>query len=347
MYKITKDMFASFGLPADVDLSTVKIYNNGGKVLSELVSDDRPNDLVENAIYVSSTNDTILFYGRGINFWDFDVNSGTIKRFSSPYSEQNYYWLTFGGAKGKRIELKNSLNVSNPLVDTTTMASAYWEKDEINIGKSGREFLGDQFTENFKSRIYSQMLEGLLPSQPVQYKYRFVNASIASVNLSISENDNVLVNKYISGYGSNSYSYGTEDLGSFSYSGNYTNNKSNLRFTFNASGTSTAGYLDYYEIQYARDLKAYSDYLTIYASGISEYIEYRLEGFSNNSIWGFDVSDYANVKLIANPQRLNGGAYRFQASESVGVLSKYIACTPFQFKTHQILQVFPTKIFTG
>ena len=96
MYKITKDMFASFGLPADVDLSTVKIYNNGGKVLSELVSDDRPNDLVENAIYVSSTNDTILFYGRGVNFWDFDVNSGTIKRFSSPYSEQKlllaYLW---------------------------------------------------------------------------------------------------------------------------------------------------------------------------------------------------------------------------------------------------------------
>ena len=332
MYQITSSMFASLGIPSDVDMSTIKIFNNGGKVLSETVSDDRPNDLVENAIYVS--NDTILFYGHGVNFWDYDQNSGIVKRFSSPYSDQNYYWLTYGGAKGKRIQLQNSLSVSNALIDTTTSAFAYREDELINIGKSGRDFLGDAFTETGKTRTYQQTLEGLLPSLGIQYRYRFVNAASTAVSLSISENNNQLINKYISGYGSNSYSYGTEDIGTFSYSGSLPNNTSNLQFTFNASGTSTIGYLDYYEIQYTRNLLAKSDFLTIWSpSNTSENVEYRLTGFTNNSIWVFNVSDYANTKLISNPQRLANGEFRFIATETMDIQSKYIACTPFQFKT--------------
>jgi len=354
IYKITKEMFASLGIPDTVDPRTIKIYNNGGQVLSTTLSDDRPNDLVENAIYVSnestgvfSSTDTILFYGRGINFWNFNTSSGSVERCSSPYSDENYYWLTYGGNVGKRIQSKGSLSVSNPLVDTTTAAYAYWEKDEINIGKSGRQFLGDAFTEVTKSRLYTTTLEGLLSGSQILYKYRFVNASSTSVLFSISESDNTLVSKYLSGYGANSYSYGVEDINSFKYSRALTDNKSNLRFTFNSTGTAVIGYLDYFEIQYQRELKAASDYLTIYAPSTSETVEYRLSGFSNNSIWAFDVSDYANVRLITNPQRINGGGFRFQCAEVPDTVAKYIACTPFQFKTPSNITVVSNQDLHG
>jgi hypothetical protein len=333
LYMITKSMFSSFGIPDSVDVKTIKIYNNGGKVLSTTVTDDRPQDLVENAIYVTNNSDTILFYGRGVNFWNYNATTKAVERCSSPYSDENYYWLTYGGSAGKRMSLQESLTATSPVVDTTSTAYAYWEKDEINIGNSGRQFLGDAFTETTKSRTYTKVLEGLLSGSTINYFYRFVNASSSSVQLTIAESDSALLNKYISGYGANTYSYGLSDSGSLKYTGSLTSNTSNLRFTYNSTATAVTGYLDYYEIRYTRNLKALSDYLTIWSPKTSNTIEYRLTGFTNNSIWAFDVSDYSNVKLISNPQRLNGGEIRFQVSEISDTLSKYIACTPFQFKT--------------
>lgn len=340
MYMITKSMFASLGIPDSVDPRTIKIYNNGGKVLSTTVSDSRPDDLVENAIYISnestgkfSASDTILFYGRGVNFWNYNTKTRAMERCSSPYSNENYYWLTYGGSTGKRMSLQESLSASSPIIDTTTAAYAYWEKDEINIGKSGRQFLGDAFTETSKSRVYTKTLEGLLAGSTINYYYRFVNASTSAVQFTVAESDNTLLSKYIYGYGSNSYSYGLEDTASLKFSGALTNNVSNLRFSYNSPGTTSTGYLDYYEIRYNRDLKTASDNLTIWSPKTTGTIEYRLTGFTNNSIWAFDISDNANVKIISNPQRLNGGELRFQAAENSDTISKYLACTPFQFKT--------------
>ncbi len=80
IYKIDRARLESFGFNvSSVDPRTIKIYNNGGKVLSEMVTAPRPDDLIENAILVFGENDGsfdqsdyILFYGRGSQFRDFD-----------------------------------------------------------------------------------------------------------------------------------------------------------------------------------------------------------------------------------------------------------------------------------
>ena len=61
---------------------TIKIFNNGGYILDWTASKERPNDLVENSIVVEGeddgsfdNNDQILFYGRGVNFWEYDVET--------------------------------------------------------------------------------------------------------------------------------------------------------------------------------------------------------------------------------------------------------------------------------
>ncbi len=340
IYMITKSMFSSLGIPDSVDPRTIKIYNNGGIVLSTTVSDKRPDDLVENAIYVSnestgkfSSTDTILFYGRGVSFWSYNAKTRAVERNSSPYSNENYYWLTYGGSAGKRMTLQQSLSSSTPVIDTTTAAYTYWEKDEINIGKSGRQFLGDAFNETTKSRVYTKTLEGLIAGSTINYYYRFVNSSVSSVQFSIAESENVLLNKYLYGYASNSYSYGIDDAGNLYYSGSLTNNISNLRFSYNSPGSTSNGYLDYYEIRYNRDLKAVSDNLTIWSPKTTGTVEYRLSGFTNNNIWAFDVSDFANVKIIANTQRPSSSELRFQADENADTLNAYIVCTSYQFKT--------------
>ncbi|HEY7750906.1 MAG TPA: C25 family peptidase propeptide domain-containing protein, partial [Ignavibacteriaceae bacterium] len=98
MYKIDRALLQTFGInPAGLDPRTIKIYNNGGKVLPESNLANRPVDLVENAIRIIGEedglfdqNDYIIFYGRGTSFRDFDSTSGSILKYNHPYSTKNY-----------------------------------------------------------------------------------------------------------------------------------------------------------------------------------------------------------------------------------------------------------------
>jgi hypothetical protein len=341
MYKITRDMLSSFGIdPSAVDPRTIKIYNNGGKMLSEDAGAPRPADLVENAIRVIGEedgtfdqNDYILFYGRGNSFWDYDTSSGTIKRFFHLYSNVNYYWITSGGNPGKRIQNKPGLNTAPEYVQTTTAAFADWEVDKINVGRTGKIFLGDDFSQSVRSRTYMNTLNNRVVSEPHRISYRFVNASEGSISLKISENANELLNKNIPGYGSTIYSLGRADTGSVFYSGSLPENRSVIKFEIEPTSITSVGYLDYFEIYYHKNLRPANNYLMFFGRDTTAIIEYRLSNFPSTNIKVFDVTDYAEVKFVTNHNLLSGGECRFQFQENFGYASKYIAIGNDEYKS--------------
>ncbi len=341
IYKITKTMLKSFGIDANsIDPRTIKIYNNGGKVLPENPADPRPSDLQENAIIVVGENDGsfddsdyILFYGRGNNFWDYDKQSKTIKRYFHPYSDKNYFWITAGGATGKRIQNQSSVNNGSPYVQTQTKAFASWEEDKKNIGQTGRDYYGDVFTQSNPSVTYTNKLDGRIDATPVTYKFRFADASPGNIGIQLAENNNQIFSGFLSGYGSSDYYKGTVSSYSASFSGTLPENRSVLKFTITPSSTTTTGYLDYFEIYYERNLTAAGDNLLFFSKDTSSVIEYRLSGFTSSNIKVFNVTDYADVKLISNPLVLSGGNFYFQANESLGSVAKYYAEGSDNFKT--------------
>jgi hypothetical protein len=344
IYKITKTMLSSYGIDANsVDPRTIKIYNNGGKILSESVTSVRPVDLVENAIIIVGEddgkfddNDYILFYGRGINFQDFDSLSGTVKTFFNNYSNHNYFWITSGGEKGKRIQNKSGLNESNYYVQKETKAYLYKKDEKINLAKSGRYFYGDEYTQSGKSNTYSNKLDGILPNSTINYNMSFINSHTDMILLNVDENSSSIYSGYLNDktyLGETDYSFGTENVFNASFTGTLPDSRSVLKFTFNANEAGAKGYLNYFSLTYRRDLTAASDFLLFYSKDTNSVIEYQLSGFSSSNISVFDVSDYANVSLIDKPVLLSGGEYRFQASESKRAIKKYIALTPASYKT--------------
>ena len=341
IYKITRSMLASFGIDANtVDPRTIKIYNNGGTMLPEEPMASRPNDLVQNAIIVVGENDGkfddgdyILFYGRGNDFWSYDTASKSIKRNFNLYSKVNYYWITSGGAKGKRIAGQPSLNQKNAYVQTSSKAFADWEEDKINIGKTGRRFLGDDFTPNVPSRTYTTKLDGRIASQPINYQLRYINGSQNYIGLSVSENAKEIFSRNLYGWGSEDFQVGKAFLVNFSYSGDLPENRSVLKLTMTPTTVASTGYIDYFNIYYQRSLNAVNDNLVFYSKDTSSVIQYSLSGFSSSQIQVFNVSDYANVKVISNPIMLSGGEFRFQANEKEGQVSKYIALAGDNFLT--------------
>jgi len=338
IYKIDKQMLESFGIDVSVDPRSIKIYNNSGKVLSENIEIERPLDLVENAIIVVGEedgsfddSDYILFYGRGNSFWDFDESSGTVKRFFHPYSNENYYWITSGGINGKRIESKSSLNTNPDFVQTSTIAFADFEEDKINIAKSGREHYGDDFSDAVSSRTYLNKLDGRISSVPIDYSFRFVNASEDPFTLNITENSNPVYNQILLGFGNAKYTLGKAHSFTAQYSGSLIDNRSVLQFNFIPSSVSSVGYLDYFEIKYAKELKAFDNRLHFFSEDTTAIVEYYLNGFSSTNIEVFDVSDYSNVKLITDHVLLSGGDVRFQVSETFSQTSKYISVGSGQY----------------
>jgi Peptidase family C25/Propeptide_C25/FlgD Ig-like domain len=347
IYKITRTMLSSYGINADnVDPRTIRIYNNGGKMLPENTTLPYPSDLVENAILVKGEEDGkfddgdyILFYGRGTDFWDYDSTQKAVKRFNNLYSKQNYYFITSGGSAGKRIQNESSLNQADVYKQNSTAAFLDWDVDKINIGGTGRYFLGDNFSELTTSITYTHTLDGRIANSPINYSFRIVNTLKGSISVQVYENSTRIFSQSLQGisvFGISDdadYTVGIESDKSAVFTGDLPDNRSLLKFQITGQEPGTSAYLDFFEISYQKQLKAVNDSLTFFSKDTSSAVEYDLLGFSNSNIQVFNVSDFANVKVISNPVLLSGGDFSFQARENSGNISKYIAVGNDKFKS--------------
>jgi hypothetical protein len=88
IYKLDYSSILSLGVAVNnLQISSIKLYGNGGGMLPKLNSDFRYNDLVENAINIYDLNnngvfengDYILFYGQSPHTWKYDPQSSLFK----------------------------------------------------------------------------------------------------------------------------------------------------------------------------------------------------------------------------------------------------------------------------
>jgi Peptidase family C25/Propeptide_C25/FlgD Ig-like domain len=335
IYKIDRTFLTGLGIDIDdVDPRTIKIYNNGGYVLSWTPSATRPNDLIENTIIVEGeddgsfdSNDLILFYGRGVDFWEYNSISDKITRNKHSYSKKNYYWLTYGGSNGKRMEIQSSVDGTPDLVQSTTQAYRFQDNDNQNLIGSGLLHVDDDFSSSSQSKTYAHMLDGLVAGSTINYTFQFVNGSTHSNTLKIDENGTEIFSRSISGSSSSyqEYRYGALTRNLANYSNTLPDKRSVLKFTYNPTSISDKGHLDFLEIEYKQDLKTQSTNLPIvfFSEEVDGLVKFEGSPFSNSSFKVYNISDFANPKIINLVP--NGGGFSFSSSESSDFSSKYLA----------------------
>ena len=157
VYKIDKVLLKSLGVNVSaIDPRNIRVYGNGGKLISEKNSDYRPDDLIENAIEVVGENDGvfdnsdyILFYGQTTDRWK--KTTGSKMPFDHQihyFSDSSFYYITADLGLGKRITQQNSnSNTPNSITNSQDFVG-YHEDNDINVVKSGREFFGEKFDLN-------------------------------------------------------------------------------------------------------------------------------------------------------------------------------------------------------
>lgn len=337
IYKIDRGYLQTLGVDVNnIDPKKIKIFGYGGYSLPEELSLSKSNSKIENAIMVIGeqdgkfdSGDYILFYGRQPEFWEYSAAKKEIVRLKQPYTKKNYYWLNIASTNGKRISEKQSLNISNAYQQQSTLAFKSNDKDSINIGKTGRDYLGDQLDYYTRSITYLTTLNGIVPSSTIKYRFRVVNKSQSNLPFRIEESGSQIYSNTIFGFGD--YSYGVEEINRASYTGLLAQERSNLKFSLLSGSLDAFIYIDYFEIEYRRTLNAVSDNLILFSKDTTANIEYTLSNFSNSNIQVFDVTDFSNVKNISGAV-ISGGQFKFQAGEVKNRVSKYLAVNQSVFK---------------
>ena len=308
VYRISFDLLKKMGVdPAKINPQNISIFGREGGMLPQDNSIARPNDLIECAIRVRGEedgtfdkSDHILFYAEGPDDYEYDVTSGFFRYENNLYSEQNFYFLTIGDNQGKRIGTEENLEGTFPVVNTFS-AFAYYEKDEFNIDRSGREWYGEKFGL-INSHTLTYNIPGITAGSAIgivsdvmgqsytdaSFKLFFNNVPVGEQKIypiplgrysvrGLHKRDTLIVN--------------SADVGATARS------SQEIKYEFVKGTGFSQGYLNFIMINYTRDLALY-DNQTFFVSPTSlnhPHSTFQLKGISSVAqIW--DITDHYNPK---------------------------------------------------
>jgi hypothetical protein len=329
IYKLNFSSLSSFGLAVnDLQISSIKLYGNGGGMLPKLNSDFRHNDLVENAIDIYDSNgngvfesgDYILFYGQSPHSWKYDAESSLFKHETHLFSDEVNYFLTIDNqSNGKRIELKQALQ--NPTKTIISFnAFSFHELELENLIYSGREWFGERF-DSQNSQSFDFSFPNLEITSPVSVKTavaaRSLNSSVFSVAVNSDPLHTISVEKIVP-------TYATAYAKTSSRTSVYNASSSNLRVDIEYSSADNAAlsWLNFIEVNARRKLKISGNYLSFRdATSLSNEVGSFLLSNVNVGINVWDVTDPTSV--IKMPISINANELSF--NDSINELHEYIA----------------------
>ena len=336
VYKLTYSDLQNLGINVNsIDPKNIRIYGNGGGMLSENNFDPRNDDLVENAIYVSSqtagtfsNNDYILFYGESPIRWNYNTSDKKYHHQINYYSDATYYFINVDIGPGKRIaQQASSTNSANKFISKFDDYS-FHEKDSLNLIISGKEWYGECF-DYITSHSFNFVFPNIDNTSRV-----YVRTDIASrYNMSSQYTSNAnghIINSTIPAYSGNyQYACTANDTITFIPS------SSAINVTVSKSTANAVGWLNYIELNATRNLVFSSPQMTFrsYASvGSGNISQFTLSNVSSNvSLW--DVTDPLNVKNQLYSLNNNNAVY----SISTDSLKQFIAFDGLNFYSPNLI----------
>ncbi len=327
VYRITADQLRKMGFDlAKTDPRRISIFGQHGGMLPQLNSAARPSDLVELAIEVVgeedgvfNSQDYILFYGTGSDRVEFIPEKGMFFYENNIYSDVNYYFVTVADSDGKRIG--ETAPGSGGSIITTFHDVFYFEKDEHNELRSGREWFGERFDLTKQHSIEAD-IPGISATEPIHLVSDVMAQSVNASSFRILFNDQQVGEQLVSVIPNTTYgAKGRQRRDTLSFDANTVNasqrSKQKVTFVFTpgSSGRSVA-YLNYFSIHVSRSLQLYGNQTRFRNASANGLSEYRVTGAGADiSIWNTSnpyapekqgyVPDAGYVKFSASPENSN------------------------------------------
>ncbi|MBX0334204.1 type IX secretion system sortase PorU [Pontibacter sp. HSC-14F20] len=303
IHRIDRALLQSLGINTQqLDPRTLQLFGNGGGMLPQPNNAPRPDDLLENAIWVAGETDGrfdeadyALFYAQGPHTWQHTGDNPAFRHSHNIYSDTAYYFIRVGAGQGLRVSERGQASGSGQTVSSYN-ERLYHERDLKNMVYSGREWYGEDFSAFTTSREISLPASDLVPGSEVQLTAFLMANSSAESSYTLRLNGHTLGTQTISGRGT--FPYHPEGINS---SSTYTLTQQQLGqpkelkvgISFSTgSNASALGFLNYLTVNYERQLRLYGDQTNFrsVASMASPVSAFRLAGTpATTQVW--DVTD--------------------------------------------------------
>lgn len=315
IYKILYTDLVDYGMTLPVSSQNIKIYGNGGKILSETGEGNRIDDLREISIFVNdggdgmlnNTNDYILFYSEGPVSWN-PTDNKYFTHTVNIYSDFSYYFLTVSNESGKRIKTAEPVLQSPDISVNDFNDYAFHEKDTVNLIKSGKLWLGEVFRNNLCYNFSFNFPDICFD------KKTFITTSVAARSFTESkflfitpQSEDSLTVPMVDQSATSDYAKICIDTFSI-----YPNNPDiSLSVKYEKTDISSIGWLNYIEINAIRTLKYNNNQLQFRnLSSVNKGIaEYNIKNAGNNLVL-MSVSEPSTPQII--PFNINNDTIKFK-----------------------------------
>ena len=335
IYKIDVPFLSQLGFnTSNISSGAIRLFGNGGGMLSEANSEIPIDDLTENAITivdggdgVFNGTDYLLFYASGPDKWIKDSINKKFVHQKNIYSDSAYYYITVGGS-GKRIQSQQ--NGSSPAATVNSFNErVFHELDTVNLLSSGKEWVGEEFADapgKTLSRTFSVNIPNLVINSPVAIVSNCLARSVnAASRFDVRVNNQAVQQLSIPSTGPGFYDLFAQQI---QLSSDFLSSQEALQinYTYVPGGFNSQGWLNFFEIHARRNTVlpnggqlAFRDWNSI-GSNNNEFIVSNVS--SATQVW--EITDpLSPVRILGN---ISGSELRF--SNDAARLREYIAFNP-------------------
>lgn len=348
MYKIDANYLKSVGIEPSTlsSITDVKMFGADGRNIPESVGSIRPADVPQLAVeYVDNnsngkfdSDDYILFYGRGVNGWNYDAVNKTFTHYVNPYTFSNYYFLTVGTtAPIKKIPGVNISSLASAKVSQVG-GKVFFDEEKYNFNQSGQLWFSPPMNAN-ESRVISNKLPGWVSGSSILYRYKLFSRATADAEFILDESGQPFGSTIIRGMSDGdlnsvetTYANGGSEEQATIFP-TLIDQRSNVKLKYQVNSSVASGFIDWIRIYYRQNLIALNDQIIFDAPDSNGVVEFSLSGFTSNDITIYEVSDVNNIKKISYRLDLTFGSMVFGDTLSSGSIKKYWAGTVTKFLT--------------
>jgi hypothetical protein len=265
IHRIDADFLQKLGIHVNtINPLNLRLYGNGGGMLPQANSAQRPTDLTENAIFVSGeadgrfdSRDYLLFYAQGPHLVTYDPPTQRFSHQTNIYSDTTYYFLNLGDQPGKRVA--DQPGVASVHNITTYDDYVFHEKDLKNHLQSGREWFGESF--DFTTELNVDFdLPGVIAGETIYLSSSVLGMAVGNTRFQLRLNGEAVGTQSVAAISGGRYDYlGRMKETTFSTK-NSTGGNAPLRVTvaYDKQGVNAArGYLNFIGLQTKRALRLY------------------------------------------------------------------------------------------
>ncbi|WP_128547250.1 type IX secretion system sortase PorU [Larkinella soli] len=343
VYKLDAAFFARNGIAlSGVDPRTIRMFGNGGTPLPQANDRPRPQDLAENAVWVTGetdgrfdTGDVVYFLAESPHAIRYDSTAGRLTHETNPYSDTTFYFLNIGLKTGKRIATSTFTAPAAPVLTTFDDYAFYQAgKDLTNLVKSGRDWL--EYLGAGIDKVLSFSLPGIVPNTPALVTSDVVGRSTTAGRFQLKWGTQTVGTQEIESVSDYIYDRkGRRSLQTFTLTTAPVENPARLTLSYDRTGQ---GYLRSIAVQTRRDLRRYEDQ-TVFRSLAAlrlPAVRYTIrQADAAMQVW--DITD--RRQPVGLPVTLNAGQEGTVAAQG-GSYREYLIFSPQQaYEPESVLKI--------